>query len=214
MPGSFTVSRDQLEQQARDNKNIEALKKAQEQPEPEAESKEEKARIAEVDSRLPEIVFSDFYGKLPYADFKAKYAHIWEQVNNKDNLLTQRIKHTVKFGPTTVSVQSLTKREQKALTFFEPAAATEGSAANTRDQQMEYSILRLILQVQQIGTTSFPDIRLTPETREKWRNDPAIKQQYDYLLDLDPIYFSQLLAILTDVDQAKYFALIENLKNP
>lgn len=214
MPGSFGVSREQLEQQARDSKNLEALKKVQDQAEKTEETKETSARESEINARLPELVFSDIYGKIPYKEFKAKYENIWEQVSNKDHLITQRIKHRAKLGSTHVLVQSLTKREQKALTFFEPPPADDGDHTVIRDKQMEYSILRLILQVEQIGSIEFPAIRLTPETREKWRSDAAVKQQYDYLLDLDPIYFSHLLGILNDVDQAKYFALIENLKNP
>jgi len=214
MPGSFGLSRDQLEQQVRDQKNVENLKRDQQAVSDSREADQEKARIQEIDSKLPTNVISDVHGKLTYAEFKARYQPVWDQIATKE-YLTQRIRYTTKLGAASIVIRSLTKREQKALTFFEPSTSgNPEDQSKFRDQQMEYSVLRLVVQLESLGTLNFPDLKLTPETRDAWRSDSSIKQQYEYLMDMDPMYISHLLGLVNDLDQAKYFALIENLKNP
>lgn len=214
MPGSFGVSREQLEQQVRDQRNVESLKRDQQTVTESKEAEQEKARIQEIDSKLPATVISDVHGKLTYAEFKARYEPVWDQISTKE-YLTQRIRYTTKLGSAAIILRSLTKREQKALTFFEPIAGTAAEdQPKFREQQMEYSVLRLVVQLERLGDLHFPDLKLTPETRETWRADSSIKQQYEYLMDMDPMYISHLLGMVNDLDQAKYFALIENLKNP
>jgi len=214
MPGSFGVSRDALEQQVRDQRAVDKFKREQQANSEAKEEAAESAREQEINAKLPETVNSDIYGTLKYADFKQRYAAIWDQVSSKE-YLTQRVRHSVKFGATLVSVRGLTKREQKALTLFEPVNTLLSEDQNKfREQQMEYVVLRLIVQLEQLGDVAFPDLKLTPESRESWRSDTSVKQRYEYLLDMDPIYISQLLGLVNDMDQAKYFALLENLKNP
>jgi len=214
MPGSFGVSRDALEQQVRDQRAVDKFKREQQANSEAKEEAAESAREQEINAKLPETVNSDIYGTLKYADFKERYAAIWDQVSSKE-YLTQRVRHSVKFGATLVSVRGLTKREQKALTLFEPVNTLLSEDQNKfREQQMEYVVLRLIVQLEQLGDVAFPDLKLTPESRESWRSDTSVKQRYEYLLDMDPMYISQLLGLVNDMDQAKYFALLENLKNP
>jgi len=213
MPGSFSVSRDQLEQQIREQRKVEEFKKTVEN-QPAATEDTGPKLPPEIQAKLPEFVLSDIYGKLPYADFKARYENVWNQVVNKE-YLTQRVQYTTKLGPFSVRVRSFTKREQKALTMFEPVgSAVSEDPAKFRDQQMEYAVLRLIVQIEQLGDVAFPDLKLTPETRESWRNDSSVKQRYELLMDLDPMDISHLMGVLNDLDQAKYYALIENIGNP
>jgi len=156
MPGSFGVSRDALEQQVRDQRAVDKFKREQQANSEAKEEAAESAREQEINAKLPETVNSDIYGTLKYADFKERYAAIWDQVSSKE-YLTQRVRHSVKFGATLVSVRGLTKREQKALTLFEPVNTLLSEDQNKfREQQMEYVVLRLIVQLEQLGDVAFP----------------------------------------------------------
>lgn len=210
MPGSFNGSRDQLEAKARDAKEQKILENFQKNQDSTAEAKEESkedARATEIRSRLPEKVpslilgsrFGDDAGFVPYATFKDHYKTIWDQIADKDQLISQRTYYSTKIGPHTFTFRSLTGGEQRALVMFD----------NT-----DYSTLRIILQLAKQGTTDFTPIRLTPETRQKWRDDPFIKQQYDWILDWDISVISHVLGVLNDLDRAKEYALVEDSINP
>lgn len=217
MPGSFGASKDKIEQAVKEQRNTEVLAQAISDKQKNTPTADE-IKEAEINASLPSFVDSSVFGRVLYPWFKAQYESVWTQVQSKDNLLTQRVTLAATLGTSSLSLRSLTRREQKALTAFEPAVWNRPKdnepAPNFADQQMEYLALKLVIQVEKLGQTNFPAIKLTPETRDAWRKDRTVVDAYDYLLELDPIYFSQIVAITNDLDTAKHLALLENLKNP
>lgn len=203
MQSSFGPSREMLENRHRENKAVDAVNKVHE---------EEEAKPKSEIVKLPATVVSDLYGQVSFDEFKDRYASIWQQITDKDHLITGRIQYTSKIMKTDLTVQSLSRREQTALSLFDPLFGTASSSAP--EVRKDISAYRVILQLIKLGSTVFNKVTLNPDTRLTWAADPAIKQQYEYILDLDPIYFHYILSLLNDLDQAKQLALLENLKNP
>jgi len=162
--------------------------------------------------KLPSEVNSDVFGKLSFADFKTKYQSVWDQITDKDHLITGRITHETKILKTELVVQSMSRREQTAIAMFDPLFGSVDQT--TPEVRRDLSAYRIIIQLVRLGQTTFPKVSLTPDNRSSWASDPLVKQQYEYILDLDPIYFSYILNVLNDLDQAKQLALLENLRNP
>lgn len=204
MAGSFGPTREMLDNQLRDAKAAEAVEKVRK------EEEEKKAREDIV--KLPEEVISDIFGKLTYAEFKERYKSVWEQVTDKDHLITGRIQYTTKILKTELVVQSMSRREQTAIALFDPLFGV--STTQTAEIKRDLGAYRVIIQTVRLGETLFPKVPLTSENRVTWAADPVVKQQYDYILDIDPIFFNYILSVLNDVDQAKQLALLENLRNP
>lgn len=204
MAGSFGPTREMLDNQLRDAKAAEAVEKVRK------EEEDKKAREDIV--KLPEEVISDIFGKLTYAEFKERYKSVWEQVTDKDHLITGRIQYTTKILKTELVVQSMSRREQTAIALFDPLFGV--SNTQTAEVKRDLGAYRVIIQTVRLGDTVFPKVPLTSENRVTWAADPVVKQQYDYILDVDPIFFNYILSVLNDVDQAKQLALLENLRNP
>ena len=204
MAGSFGPTREMLDNQLRDAKAAEAVEKVRK------EEEDKKAREDVV--KLPEEVISDIFGKLTYAEFKERYKSVWEQVTDKDHLITGRIQYTTKILKTELVVQSMSRREQTAIALFDPLFGV--STTQTSEVKRDLGAYRVIIQTVRLGETLFPKVPLTSENRLTWAADPVVKQQYDYILDVDPIFFNYILSVLNDVDQAKQLALLENLRNP
>ena len=204
MAGSFGPTREMLDNQLRDAKAAEAVEKVRK------EEEDKKAREDIV--KLPEEVISDIFGKLTYAEFKERYKSVWEQVTDKDHLITGRIQYTTKILKTELVVQSMSRREQTAIALFDPLFGV--STTQTSEVKRDLGAYRVIIQTVRLGETLFPKVPLTSENRLTWAADPVVKQQYDYILDVDPIFFNYILSVLNDVDQAKQLALLENLRNP
>ena len=204
MAGSFGPTREMLDNQLRDAKAAEAVEKVRK------EEEDKKAREDIV--KLPEEVISDIFGKLTYDEFKERYKSVWEQVTDKDHLITGRIQYTTKILKTELVVQSMSRREQTAIALFDPLFGV--STTQTSEVKRDLGAYRVIIQTVRLGDTVFPKVPLTSENRVTWAADPVVKQQYDYILDVDPIFFNYILSVLNDVDQAKQLALLENLRNP
>lgn len=204
MAGSFGPTREMLDNQLRDAKAAEAVEKVRK------EEEDKKAREDIV--KLPEEIISDIFGKLTYAEFKERYKSVWEQVTDKDHLITGRIQYTTKILKTELVVQSMSRREQTAIALFDPLFGM--STTQTSEVKRDLGAYRVIIQTVRLGETLFPKVPLTSENRLTWAADPVVKQQYDYILDVDPIFFNYILSVLNDVDQAKQLALLENLRNP
>jgi hypothetical protein len=204
MAGSFGPTREMLDNQLRDAKAAEAVEKVRK------EEEDKKAREDIV--KLPEEIISDIFGKLTYAEFKERYKSVWEQVTDKDHLITGRIQYTTKILKTELVVQSMSRREQTAIALFDPLFGV--STTQTSEVKRDLGAYRVIIQTVRLGDTVFPKVPLTSENRVTWAADPVVKQQYDYILDVDPIFFNYILSVLNDVDQAKQLALLENLRNP
>lgn len=204
MQSSFGPSREMLEQKYRDSQAAEAVDKVR---------KEESDKASREDLvKLPEEVTSDIFGKLSYSEFKAQYKSIWDQVIDKDHLITGRIQYTTKILKTELVVQSMSRREQTAIALFDPLFGISSTQSN--EVKRDLGAYRVVIQIVRLGDTIFQKVPLTSDNRTTWAADPLVKQQYDYILDMDPIFFNYILSVLNDLDQAKQLALLENLKNP
>lgn len=204
MQSSFGPSREMLEQKYRDSQAVEAVDKVR---------KEESDKASREDLvKLPEDVTSDIFGKLSYNEFKAQYKSIWDQVIDKDHLITGRIQYTTKILKTELVVQSMSRREQTAIALFDPLFGISSTQSN--EVKRDLGAYRVVIQIVRLGDTVFQKVPLTSDNRTTWAADPLVKQQYDYILDMDPIFFNYILSVLNDLDQAKQLALLENLKNP
>ena len=106
----------------------------------------------------------------------------------------------------------MSRREQTAIALFDPLFGV--STTQTAEIKRDLGAYRAIIQTVRLGETLFPKVPLTSENRLTWAADPVVKQQYDYILDIDPIFFNYILSVLNDIDQAKQLALLENLRNP
>lgn len=232
MKGSFGASGSDIERMIRDSRAAEKVDTAIKDAAKERADDRVKKREAEIDSKLPKTVLSNALGDtIPYAEFKRLYAEVWQQIEDKDHLLTNRVEYRGRIGSIPVVIQSLKRREEKALTFYEPSpvgymrpnpmagvadepARIEVTPQIRAEQQVEFMTRRMVVQLVRLGDATFADVALTPETRDKWAADEHVKQSIDYLYDIDPTLFEHLVGLVTDLDKAKYFALVENMKNP
>lgn len=217
--GSFAGgSREQAERTARGMRDAEAITRAAEDAAEEVAEEKEQAAKDKIDSKLPETVGSGIYGEIPYAEFKRLYESVWDQIAEKDHLLTGRITFDFEVGSIGITIQSLTRREAQALTVYEanPVGFADTTPRSRASQLMEYATRRMIVQVVSVGEArNFGSGKdLTPDGREDWEKDESVRQAYDYLMDLDPTIFEHFIAVANDIDQAKYFALVENMKDP
>ena len=182
------------------------------------DGKEEPARKLdkEIDAKLPTEVLSELLGKVSYAGFKKTYGEVWRQVAEKRHLMSGRIVYTTTLGGAPLVVRALTQREQQALTAYHPTPVGMGSATAQEHaaKSLEYNTRRIVVQLVSAGDMRFPDYKLSAETREAWEQDAAVRAAYDVVMDWDPMTINHLLGLFADLDQAKYFALVENLRNP
>lgn len=206
MSGSMAPSPDRLSQM---------LQQSRAQPAPEEKPTDAPDSPPDAVSKLlPLEVRSNIYGLVPFAEFKRHYAAVWEQITQKDHLLTSRVTMEARLMQHTVRFRSWTRREQTALAKFEPDYSGQRPLEEARAAAYEYGVWRLVLQIVSFGAKRFPDLKLTPETIKEWESDPAVLQAREYLQDLDPVIISRLVAHMNDLDDARYFALLENTRNP
>lgn len=225
--GSFGASGSDIERMIREGRAAEKIDSAIKDVAKDRADDRVKKREEEVDSKLPKEVMSHALGQVvSYAEFKRIYAEVWRQIEDKDHLLTSRVVYHGRVGSIPVTIQSLKRREEKALTFYEPcpvgymkldqatSTRTEVTPQIRMDQQVEFMTRRMVVQVICLGDATFADVLLTPDTRKEWAADAHVQQSLDYLYDIDTTTFEHLVGLVSDLDQAKYFALVENMKNP
>lgn len=213
--GSFGASGAEIEKQVREGREAELLESQAKEVAKERVEDRKSKRDEKIDAKLPKQV-QCVAGVVSYDEFKQLYKSIWEQIEEKDHLLTGRITFDTKIGKTEIRLQSLKRREEQALTAYEPTPIgfKDTSPQDRAAQQIGFQSRRMVIQIVNLGEATFPDFKLTPETRSDWESDEAVIQAMDYLLDMDPTLFEHLVTLIGDMDQAKYFALVENMKNP
>lgn len=162
-----------------------------------------------VTAQLPEEVVTAA-GTLPYATFKSRFEDIYEQVADKSHLLNGRVTHTFTISGMSITMRSLKNRERSALLPLLNPGQTD---ADTAKNDMAYRAYILTLAISRIGEVSFPDLKLTPDTLNTWMANEQIKQAVEFLCDMDESFFTILFALFMDLNTAKHYALVENLKN-
>lgn len=227
--GSFGMPKEAVEAGIREQRAAEALESQTKEIAKERVENRKKEQEAQVESQLPAKVQSGLLGTVPFSQFKEHYKDIWEQIQDKDHLLTQRVVHESKMAQIPVKIQSLKRREEQALVSLEPTPVgyprrvmgadgkyemVETTPQDRVNQQLSYMTYRMVVQIVHLGGATFPSLKLTPDTQADWLEDTAVQQAYEYLMDLDPVMFQYLISLVEDVDNAKHFALVENMKNP
>lgn len=162
-----------------------------------------------VSSQLPKEV-PTVNGMLPYETFKATFSDVYEQVSDKSHLLTGRVSHTFKISGMPVTLRSLKNKERSALIPFLGTGKSELEAAKS---EATYRAYMLAVSCVRIGDVNFPDIKLTPDNLDSWLQNDQVKQAIDFLTDLDESVFSIVFSLFVDLNTAKHYALVENLKN-
>jgi hypothetical protein len=162
-----------------------------------------------ITSQLPEEVLTAA-GPLSYNAFKARFEDVYAQVSDKSHLMTGRVTHTYTLSGMSITMRSLRNRERAALL---PLLNPGSNDAETAKNDVKYRTYLLTLAVARIGDVNFPDLKLTPDTLEAWLSNEKIKQAEEFLSDMDESFFTVLFALFMDLNTAKHYALIENLKN-
>lgn len=209
--GSFGGSAQKIEGMIREKKTAEALQQHVNKTAEEAEQKEQTRIEKEVESQLPKFIDSGILGRVSYDRFKDQYTDVWEQVADKQHFLSRRVTYETE-KPMPIKIQSMTQNERRAMELWAPTSLM--SQTEFREASMDYSILRLVIQLQRVDDQDFPDVPLSPKDREEWRKDSAVQQMFDIVYGWDDQFVTFLLELTNDLDQAKYLALVENLKNP
>lgn len=214
--GSFGGSVAAAEAAARQQRAEEIAKQTAGETAEKHEAEQQSQIEKEVESKLPENVRSEVLGIVSYAEFKKTYQSIWDQVIDKSHLIFGRIKFETKLAGNQLVVQSMTQREQKALAFYEPSPIgfKEVTPQIRAEQIIDYNVKRIVTQVTVIGDMRFALSKLTPDTRDKWVTDAATVAAMDVVLDMDPMIVNHIIGLFNDLDSAKYYALVENLRNP
>lgn len=176
---------------------------------------------------LPAFIDSGVYGRMPYAEFKRVYQTIWDQVRAKEYLLSGRVTYVADIAGNQVTLRSLRRREEQALALWEPSAVPENSEQRTPDEMHAAHGRRVAIQVRnasrqlvmQLSGNDIQGIRievpdLLPEDADKWLAHEAVKQSLAVLDALDNQIATSLLDIIYDMNVARRFALLENLRNP
>lgn len=209
--GSFGGSREQVEQAIAQKRASENLQQNVEQQAEAAEQKEKERVEEEVNSKLPRIVDSGILGRTTFEKFKEMYKSVWDQVADKSHFLSRRVTFTTEI-PMHITVQSLTQAEQRCLELWAPNKSM--TQTEIQEASMDYSVLRLVIQLRSVEEIEFVDVPLSVLNREDWRKDPAIVQQIEVVSGWDPQFVTFLVELVNDLDAAKYTALVENLKHP
>lgn len=181
-----------------------------------ADQEQEKKIAKEIEAKLPPMIASDLLGEVSYSVFKRAYQSVWTQIAEKRHLTAGRIMFETQLAGAPLVVRSITQREQRALAYYQPAPpGMDGATSQERTARiLESNVRRLVVQVSAINGMTFPAFKLSENTREAWEQDKGVQQAYDVVQDWDPMVINHLLALINDLDQAKYYALVENLRNP
>lgn len=181
-----------------------------------ADQQQEQKIAKEVAAKLPAMIGSDLLGDVSFAVYKRAYQSVWDQIAEKRHLTVGRIVFETQIAGAPLVVRSITQREQRALAAYQPGPiGMVGESAQERtSRMMEYNVRRVVAHIVSVNGMAFPTFRLTEETREAWEKDKHVQQAYDVVQDWDPMVINHVLGLLNDLDQAKYLALVENLRNP
>jgi hypothetical protein len=176
----------------------------------EAKVQELKEKAEEINDLLPKEVDTVF-GLLKYDAFKERFAGVYQQVTDKDHLISGRISCTFTIAGMKVTLRSLRVRERAALI---PLLGNPGADLTAFSQkESKYRLALLTLTLSEIGGHTIPEIKLTAETLDSWLANTTVMQTMDFISDMDETFVGLLMQLYGNMALAKQYALMESLKN-
>jgi hypothetical protein len=169
-----------------------------------------KAKEEEVNEFLPKEV-STVFGTLLYPVFKERFKDIYEQVTDKNHLISGRITGSFQIAGIKVTLRSLRVRERAALIPLLGNPSTDLTEFSQKESKYRLALLTIALA--DIGGNALPEVKLTPETLESWQSNPTVIQTMNFISDMDETFVGMITQLYNDVSTAKQYALMENLKN-
>ena len=157
--------------------------------------------------RLPETVSCVLGTKVSYDKFKEHYQQVYDQILAMDHLLLGRVVYDGKVGRLEYQIGSLRLVETNLLrSIF--SADTNFAVANG-----DYDLCRLTMALQMVSGSPLGTVSPTSDmTLAQWKDRAAV--QLGVINQYDEQLVTYLLAVLTDVEQAKQFAFAELLPDP
>lgn len=192
----------------------EAIKKQASPVSPPSEQPENKNNAKDpdsfVDAQLPKEVSTTF-GLMPYSTFKTRFSSVFEQVIEKSHLVFNSVSMEFKVGAMHIKLRTLSSLEKRALTIFAPDPKLEYAAFTAR--WIDKSMYTLVLCCAEIDGKPLPPITVTRDNLLTWFESEAVKKTLNFFDSLDDEFIQLLSTLQADLELAKRFALIENLKN-
>jgi len=176
----------------------------------EAPSEEQTELDEAISSQIPKEVQTS-RGMRPYAQFKKEFDEVYEQVRDKDHLLSGRVTYSTELAGLPITIQSLRQRDRRLLAAWAPDARDEHRAF--MDGEFQYRSRLMVLSLVRVGDVEFPSLPIKTDP-ESWEKQDPIQQALSYVEDWDETLFNVIFGLLSDLETAKHFALLENLGNP
>ena len=192
----------------------EAARALQEQAKASAEapSPEKTAAEAEIKSQIPEVVQSGVLGRVSYSVFKRRYSSVYDQVRDKDHLLSGQVRFTGDVSGIPIVLRSLRQRDRRALAPLSRDPRIDQGEFMAQD--FRYRLRMVVMSVDKIGDANFPDPPTKGQSIADWEKIETVQQALDYAEDWDETLFTIVLNTVGDMELAKHFALLEDVVNP
>lgn len=147
----------------------------------------------------------------PYATFKQKYADVYKQVADMEQLVIGRITYEDSINGTPFTLQSLKQSEIGLIQMLLPVAATT-TVTYARDVS-RYMLARLSIALTMFKNKPLPSVPVSFSTElQKWLDSSAAK--IDMLADFDETLVAYLSNVYDDLVLAKRLAFAELAENP
>ena len=211
--GGSMMSADAAIGQVQDRRAAEAMSELQSQTKATATGPSEAKTEADdmIQKQIPKTVRGTVIGDLPYAAFKERYAQVYEQVRDKDHLLSGRVRYETQLSGMSLVIRSLRQRDRRSLAAWAPDARAEHH--DFLEQDFQYRLRLVVLSIESIGDAVFPAESPDPSRPGEWAGREDVTQALGYAEDWDETLFSMILSLLNDLETAKHYALLENLGN-
>jgi hypothetical protein len=188
-------------------------KKSKEESENTEESSDESDMAQKaIDDALPETVLT-CYGEVKYAAFKKMFSSIYDQVRDKDHLINGRIVYEDSLAGIDIRMHNLRAGERRSLLPMMANPQLEDLVQYNEDD-LTYRLLVLVVALEAIEDLRFDRVpSIKGVSVDEWQKDPAVIQAIEALEDLDESLLTMLYQLFMDINNAKQYALVENLKN-
>jgi hypothetical protein len=168
--------------------------------------------LEDINDALPKEVATGF-GIIKYGEFKERFSEIYEQVRDKDHLINGRIVYAGTIAGIPVKMHNLRAGERRALLPIMPNPQMEDLVQYNLDD-LTYRLHVLAVALDGVADISFTHVSAVKGVPiDEWTETSSVVQAIDALEGLDEYFLTMLYQLFIDINNAKQYALIENLKN-